>query len=78
MADLTIPKHYTAKQAQALTEAVKALQLSPGYKILLQVMEDLLAQRKEELVYNTTATAPTLQGRAQQLIDTIAILNRKI
>jgi hypothetical protein len=77
VSDLTIPKKYDAAQAKRLTEAMTALRLSPAHKVLLEVLEDLLEQRKNELVTNTSAIVPTLQGRAQQLNDIIAILQRK-
>lgn len=77
MSDAALPKGYTADQRQRLTEAVSALRLSPAYKILEQCLTDLLEQRKNDLVTNQTALVPNLQGRAQQLSEIIAILNRK-
>lgn len=77
MSDLTIPKAYTKAQADRLTEAVTALRISPAFKIVEQCLRDLLEQRRDELVVNTSALVPTLQGRAQQLNDILAILNRK-
>lgn len=77
MSDLTVPKAYSREAQLRLTEAVCALRLSPAFKVVLTCMEDLLAQQKDALVTNTSAAVPNLQGRAQQLNDIIAILNRK-
>lgn len=77
MSDLTTPRSYTAAQRDRLTEAVCLLRISPAFAIFRQCMDDLLAQHKDALVTNTSAAVPNLQGRAQQLNDIIAILDRK-
>lgn len=77
MSDPALPKTYSKAHIDKLTEAVTALRISPACKIFEQCLRDLLEQRKDELVHNTSAMVPTLQGRAQQLNDILAILNRK-
>ena len=77
MIDKTIPSKYVRDDSEKLTAAVYQLRSAPGFKVFEQCLPDLLEQRKIELVTNQSALVPNLQGRAIQLMEIIAIINRK-
>jgi hypothetical protein len=68
---------YTAKEEGDLDAALAALRSSPAYPLIERRLKEMLEDLKESLVFNETAKVPQLQGRAQQLSETIALLNRK-
>ena len=77
MIDQTLPKQYVKNDVDRLTDAVHQLRSAPAFKVFEKCLTDLLEQRKTELVTNQSALVPNLQGRAIQLMDILAILNRK-
>lgn len=70
-------RKYTKEQEARLQEALAALQNSPAFAPVITRLRENLEDVKDTLVTNETSKVPHLQGRAQQLIDTIELLTRK-
>lgn len=68
----------TPEQEKKLTEAASSLRHSPGFAPIEAHLKAELEEIKNLLVHNTSVTTvPSLQGRAQQLLKVIELLNRK-
>lgn len=69
-------KYVDQNKDRQLLSALAALRASPAGAIFQQSLVDELEQVKTSLVFNQTQV-PSLQGRAQALLDVIELLNRK-
>lgn len=70
-------KKYNQELDRRLMEAAAALRMSPGFPVIEQYLKDVLDETKDALVVNRSELVPTLQGRAQMLIEVIELLQRK-
>jgi hypothetical protein len=70
-------RQYTSAEEARLMEATAALRSSPAFAIVEARLKELLEDLKTALVTNQTSQVPILQGRAQQLLAIIELLNRK-
>ncbi len=70
-------KKLTAAEDQKLTEAAVNVRAAPGWKIVEAYLTNKLDETKTMLVTNQTAAVPNLQGRAQELIEILELMQRK-
>lgn len=67
----------TPDEEKKLTEAAVSLRCAAGFALFEKHLKRVLDETKDKLVLNQTAQVPNLQGRAQQLLEVIELLNRK-
>lgn len=67
----------TADEERRLTEAATLLRTSPAFPVIEGHIRRLLEDTKTSLITNRSEQVPNLQGRAQNLIDILDLLNRK-
>lgn len=72
-----IPFKLTPDEEKRLTEAAILLRVSPAFSAIESHIRRLLEATKDSLVTNQSAQVPNLQGRAQQLVEILDLLNRK-